>query len=205
MSRQMGVKRAILPQPGHKSEARRKRRAATMVQTGTPLPRRYRRSYQRTHAQARAGSLPLPRRRWLRTLGRVGDYHRQPGRDGSSIGRPLTTREKHERAVRRIGGVLARQPIVDGRQRAMGHPIHLGGRTPCFGIHTDEAKWEFVLERWRWRISAATSGGSGWIAVADISSKRAMPTSVSRGFQGSVNPGEQCAHPVNFAPETSYK
>ena len=58
----------------------------------------------------------------------------------------------------------------------------LSDRTPWFLAHAGEARWEFVLEKWRWRIRTATSGGSGWTAAADISSKTVMPTSVSGGF-----------------------
>lgn len=90
--------------------------------------------------------------------------------------------------------------VARGGQWAI--PSTWEGRTPCFGIHTDEARWGFVLERWRWRIGIAISGGSGWIAAANVSSKTTKATSVSGGFQGSVNPRGQCAHLVSFAPET---
>ena len=76
------------------------------------------------------------------------------------------------------------------------------GRTPRFRVHGDNARWQFGLEKWRWRIRIAISGGSDRIATADISSKPAMPTSVSGDFQGSVNPREQCTHLVSFAPQT---
>lgn len=79
----------------------------------------------------------------------------------------------------------------------------LSDRTPWFRVHASEARWEFVLEKGRWRIRTAISSGSGWTAAPDISSRMAMPTSASGGFQSSVNPGEQRAHLASFAPQTS--
>ena len=71
-----------------------------------------------------------------------------------------------------------------------------------FRIHAGEAGWRFAFDGWRWRNThhqprvRPDSSGRFLCQGTDIM------TSVSIGFQGSVNSREQCAHLGSFVPKT---